>query len=95
MKHGLFVLPAAFLLVVTVLLPGCGDSPDALTLEEYFAEFEAIDANAVVQFRAASADFPVTGDPFADEANLPSFQDLVAAIYSAFPEQRQNSIFVD
>ena len=65
--------------VVTTLAVGCSDSSDSLSLEEYFAAFEAIDADAAAQFVEASADFPETEDPFAEEASLSFFEDLVAA----------------
>jgi hypothetical protein len=68
---------AAFLLGMAVLTGGCSGDSDPLTLEEYFAEFEAIDADVNSQFVALFADFPEDEDAFADEANLELFKDLL------------------
>ncbi len=80
MKLGLFALPAILLLTFAALVIGCGGSTDTLTLEEYFEQFEAIDADVDAQFEVAYADFPEGDDFFADDANLPFFQDLTAGL---------------
>ena len=80
MKLGLLALPLAFLLAISV---GCSDSSDTLTLEEYFVEFEAIDADVDAQFEEAFAIFPEDEDFeafFADEANLPAAKEIAAAL---------------
>ena len=78
-KVGLPARAAAFLLATAVLTGACSSSDsDALTLDEYFAEFEAIDAEVDTQFEALWADIPEDEDPFADEANLEPFKDFVA-----------------
>ena len=69
---------AAFLLGMAVFTGACSGDSDPLTLEEYFAEFEAIDADVNSQFEALFADFPEDEDAFADEANLELFKDLLA-----------------
>ena len=79
MKLRHFALPATFLLTFAALVIGCGGSTDTLTLEEYFEQFEAIGADGAAQFELAYADFPEGDDFFADDANLPFFQDLTAA----------------
>lgn len=81
-KLGLFALPAAFLLAFAALTAGCGDGADTLTLEEYFEQFEAIDADVDAQFEAAYEEWPANvseEELFADDANLPFFRDLIAA----------------
>lgn len=75
-KPGPSVRSAALLLVTAVLTGACGSDSDPLTLEEYFAEFEAIDAEVDAQFEALFADFPDGEDAFADEANLEFFKEL-------------------
>jgi hypothetical protein len=80
---------AAFLLGMAVFTGGCSGDSDPLTLEEYFAEFEAVDADVDSQFEALFADFPEDEDAFADEANLEVFKDLLVG----FP--RITSDFVD
>ncbi len=82
MKLSLLALPAAFLLAFTALTVGCGDGADALTLDEYFEQFEAIDADVDAQFEAAYDEWPAgvsEEEFFADDANLPFFRDLIAA----------------
>ena len=68
---------AAFLLGMAVFTGACSGDSDPLTLEEYFAEFEAIDADVYSQVEALFADFPDDEDAFADEANLELFKDLL------------------
>ena len=80
MKLGLFALPAVFLLAVATVFVGCGSS-DSLTLEEYFEQFEAIDADADAKIEALYADFPADGDDPTNDANLPFFQEL----FTGFP----------
>ena len=80
MKLGLLVIPLAFLLAISV---GCSDSSDTLTLEEYFVEFEAIDADVDAQFEEAFAIFPEDEDFeafFEDDANVPALKDFTAAL---------------
>ena len=91
MKLGLFALPAALLLTFAALIAGCGGGADALTLDEYFQQFEAIDADVDAQIEAAFADYPedVSDEEFfADDANLPFFKDLIAA----FPRITRDSL---
>ena len=57
---------AVFLLGMAVFSGACSSDSDPLTLEEYFAEFEAIDADVNSQFEALFADFPEDEDAFAD-----------------------------
>ena len=79
MKLGLFALAAAFLLASTTLGAGCGSGTRVLTLGEYFAEFEAIDADIDDQIDALYVDFPEDVDALTDDANLPYFKELAAA----------------
>ncbi len=74
MKLRLVARTAAVLLATAVFTGACSSDSDPLTLEEYFAEFEAIDADADSQFEALFADFPEDED---DEANLEFFKDLL------------------
>jgi hypothetical protein len=69
---------AVFLLGMAVFTGACSSDSDPLTLEEYFAELEAIDADVNSQFEALFADFPEYEDASADEANLELFKDLLA-----------------
>jgi hypothetical protein len=57
------------LLAVGAVGFGCSDSSEALTLEEYFAEFDPI-----------GADFEADEELLADEVNLAPFKDLAAAL---------------
>lgn len=66
---------AVFLLGMAVFSGACSGDSDPLTLEEYFAELEAIVEDVDSQFEALLADFPE--DAFADEANLELFKDLL------------------
>ena len=79
MKLGLLAISATVLLVFAF---GCSDSSDALSLDEYFAEFEAIDADVDAQFEAAFEEafvgFEDEEDFFADEANLPALKEITA-----------------
>ena len=68
---------AAFLLGMAVFTGACSSDSDPLTLEEYFAEFEATDADVNSQVEALFADFPDDEDAFADEANLELLKDLL------------------
>ena len=79
MKLGLFALPGAFLVAIAFLIVGCGGGTDTLTLEEYFAEYQAIDADVDAEIDALFADYPEDGDDLTNDANLPFFKDLVAA----------------
>lgn len=76
---------AAVAIILAALAISCGDGSDTLTLEEYFAEFEAMDADADAQFEEAFAQlFPEDIDEevfFSDDANLP----LVKEVITAFP----------
>src|SRR3990172_8602791 len=80
MKLGLF---AALLLAFAALMAGCGGGgAEDLTLDEYFQQFEAIDADVDGQIEAAFAEYPegVSEEEFfTDDANLPFFKDLIAA----------------
>jgi len=76
-RRGLLARSAALLLVAVVFAGACSSDADPLTLDEYFAELEAIDADVDSQFEALFAEFPEDEDSFADEANLPLFKDLV------------------
>jgi hypothetical protein len=78
MKLAVLALATAATLGVAGLTIGCNDSSDALSLDEYFAEFEAIDADVDAQIEAAYADFPEDADDFSDDTNLPYFKDLIA-----------------
>ena len=84
MKLGLLL---ACVVAAITLAVGCSDSSDTLTLEEYFAEFEAIDADIDAQVEEAYAVFPEDeadddiGAFLSDEANLPVFKEFV----SSFP----------
>jgi hypothetical protein len=71
------VRAAAMLIATGVLIGACSSDSDPLTLNEYFAEFETIDADADSQLEALFANFPEDEDAFADEANLEVFKDLV------------------
>ena len=80
MKLGLLAVPLAFLLAISV---GCSDSSDTLTLDEYFAEFEAIDADVDAEFEAAFAVFPEDEDFEAfleDDGNVPAVKEFTAAL---------------
>jgi hypothetical protein len=77
MKLGLLARVATLLLAMGVLIGSCSSGSDPLTLDEYFAEVEAVDADADSQFEALFADFPWDEDAFADEANLEVFKDVV------------------
>jgi hypothetical protein len=78
-RLGLLARGAVFLLAAAVFAGACSSTDsDSLTLDEYFAEFEAVDADVDSQFEALFADFPEDEDAFADEANLELFKDLLA-----------------
>ncbi len=85
MKLGLYSISAACLLAIAVLAAGCGSDSDTLTLDEYFAEFAAIDDDVDAQFEEVFlALFPEDVDDetfFEDEANLP----VILEAISAFP----------
>ena len=68
---------AVFLLGMAVFSGACSSDSDPLTLEEYFAAVEAIDADVNSQFEALLADLPEDEDAFADEANLELFKDVL------------------
>jgi hypothetical protein len=70
------VRAAAMLIATGVLIGACSSDSDTLTLNEYFAEFETIDADADSQVEALYADFPEDEEAFT-EANLEVFKDLV------------------
>ncbi len=74
----LIAILAAMVATFGALVAACGDG-DALTLDEYFEQLEAMDADVDAQFEAAFAEFPEDEDIFADDANLPFFKDLIAA----------------
>ena len=76
MKLGLLALPLAYLLVAISV--GCSDSSVTQNLDEYFAEFEAIDTDLDEQIGALYVDFPEDGDFITNAANLTFFKDLVA-----------------
>ncbi len=92
MKLGLYAISAACLLAIAVLAVGCGSDSDTLTLDEYFAEFAAIDDDVDAQFEEAfEALFPEDADDedfFADEANLP----LILEVTAAFPRITAESL---
>jgi hypothetical protein len=71
------VRAAAMLIATGVLIGACSSDSDPLTLNEYFAEFETIDAGADSEVEALYVDFPEDEEAFADEANLEVFKDLV------------------
>ena len=69
MKLELSVRAYPLLLAAGVLIGACSSDPEPLTLDEYFAEFDAIDDDVDSQFEALFADFPDDEDAwFADEA---------------------------
>ena len=88
-KLGLVARSAAVFVAAAVFSGACSSDSDPLTLEEYFAELEAIDADVDSQFEALFADFPEDEDAFADEANLEVFKDVLVG----FP--RITSDFID
>ena len=55
-------------IMLAALAVSCSDSSGTLTLDEYFAEFEAIDADVDAQFGEAFAFFPEDED--FDDPNL-------------------------
>ena len=77
MKLGLIARTAAVFVAAAVFTGACTSDSDPLTLDEYFAELEAIDADVDSQFEALFADFPEDEDLFADEGNLEVFKDLL------------------
>jgi hypothetical protein len=77
MKLGLLARLAVLLLAAGVFIGSCSSDSDTLTLDEYFVEFEAIDAEVDSQFDALFSTFPEDEEPFADEANLEVFTDLM------------------
>lgn len=79
MMLGPRAVPAAFFLAIAVLVAGCGGGTNALTLEEYFEQFTAIDADAGAQLDALYADFPEGAAALTDDANLPYFKKVMAA----------------
>lgn len=76
-RLGPLTLTTIFLLGIAVFSVSCSSDSDPLTLEEYFAEFEAIDADVNSQFEALFADFPEDEDAFANAANLELLKDLL------------------
>ncbi len=83
MKLGLYSISAACLLAIAALAAGCGSDSDTLTLDEYFAEFAAIDDDVDAQFEEVFETlFPEDVDDetfFTDEANLPLLLEVIAA----------------
>lgn len=79
MRPSLFALAVAFFLATAALTIGCGSGTEALTLEEYFARFEAIDTEIDAQIDELYADFPEDASALTDDANLPYFKELGAA----------------
>jgi hypothetical protein len=77
MKLGLLARTAVLLLATAVFIGSCSSDSDTLTLDEYFVEFEAIDADVDSQLEALFSTFPEDEEAFADEANLEVFKDLV------------------
>ena len=80
----LIAILAGALAAFGALAAACGDGDgESLTLEEYFARFEAIDADVDQQVEALFADFPDVSDEefFSNEENLP----LLKSIFAGFP----------
>ena len=70
-------------IMLAALSVSCSDSSDTLTLDEYFAEFEAIDADVDARFEEAFAFFPEDEDFeafFEDDANVPAVKEFTAAL---------------
>lgn len=77
-RQALLIAVLAALAAFGALAAACGDDNDALTLEEYFQRFAAIDAEVDQQIEALYVDFP--GDDETDES-VPFFKQL----YAGFP----------
>ena len=81
----LIAMLAGALAIFAVLAAGCGDDDsNALTLEEYFSRFEAIDAGVDQEIEALYAEFP---DDESDEeffANEENFE-LLKGLFTGFP----------
>ncbi len=96
MKFSLYSISAACLLAIAVLAAGCGSDSDTLTLDEYFAEFAAIDDDVDAQFEEVfEALFPEDVEDeeslenfFMDDANLP----LMLEVTTAFPRLAAESL---
>ena len=95
MKLGLFVIPAAFLLAFAAITIGCSDDGDTLTLEGYFAEFDAIDADLGARVTELFATFPDEEEFLADEANLPLAKDAFAELPRIFRDARDRLKAID
>lgn len=78
MKIGLLARSSMLILAAAVVTGACSSDSDPLTLEEYIAEFEAIDIEVDSQIEALFADFPDDEEELTDEANLEYFKDIVA-----------------
>lgn len=76
MRLGLLARTAASLLAAGVFIGACSSNSDQLTLDEYFTEFEAIDAEIDSELDALFSESPWDEEAFADEANLEVFKDL-------------------
>ncbi len=74
MKLRLLAVPAVVLLATAV--SACGAGSDTLSLEEYFAQYSAIDADAATEFVEAPSDFEGSDSASADETNLAFFRYL-------------------
>jgi hypothetical protein len=79
MRHQLMM--AGTLFAAMVAFAGCGSDSDALSLEEYFAEFEAIDAETDAAVEALFADFPDVSEDelISDDTYLPMFQEIAGS----------------
>ncbi len=83
MKLALFALPAALLLTIVALVAGCGGGGGSgpLTLEEYFAQFDAVQAELYSQSAEAfEGSQQSLGSPFFGLDELPAVKDAYAAI---------------
>lgn len=86
MNLGFFALPAAVVLAFATAVAGCGGGADPLTLEQYFAEYEAIEADIDGQIDVLYGDYPEDADALTDDANLPYFKALATAFTSIMDE---------
>jgi hypothetical protein len=70
---------AAALLALGSIAAACGGD-DKLTLEEYFEQFQVIDADVDAKFETLYEDFPDEGEEelFSNEENLPLFKEIFA-----------------
>jgi len=78
---------------IAALAFGCSDSSETLTLEEYFAEFEAIDADIDAQIELLYVDFPTGTDEeiFSDDSTVSFFKDLLAGFEVALSDSLERA----